>query len=57
MKLTFEIKKTWGNEWYYPICHNAKFICGLMDRKALRKKDIAHFEDHGWATETTNKTL
>ena len=54
MKLTFDVKRHYGNVWYYPTNGDASFLCKLLERKALKHEQIEEMEKHGWDV-TTNE--
>ncbi len=48
MQLEFLRKMEYGNERFYPLNDDAKFVAQLMEQKSLTKDNVKACVDHGW---------
>ena len=51
MKLQVQVKNVFGNELIYPVCKDAKFLCGVAGTKTFTDALIRMCKHHGYAFE------
>jgi hypothetical protein len=54
---TFEYKRNYGKDQFYPACDNSKFLANLMNVKSLTSSQIKKINDHGWDLEIQSLNL
>lgn len=48
MEIEVRIKRSYGNELFYPVNDDAKLLCELIGTTTITKDKLKKIREHGW---------
>lgn len=55
MKIQVRIQYSYGKEFIYPICEQAKVLASLVNQKTFTREDIKKIKELGYRIEIVNE--